>query len=684
MAHAWLELGQPLSATQVLSAALALLPEGERLRGEFLLADALRQAGMCASAIPFYLRYREAGTALDDLVAERLASCYRELGAYTRAAEEFECAAGKDRTLSEQVGMLEEAATDWWRAGAYDRALAALERILAVARKAWYRARILYRTGEVLRDAGRTDEAYARWEEALTSYPDTVGASWAADALLAAGRPVEAYAVARAYRAAGRPREAIPWFERALREQAAPESALRLALAETRAEAGDVEGAAAELMNLVRDDPGNPAWPLRIARLWAEAGETERAAEAYAQVAARFPGRPEAAEALWEQGRCLEELGQDSDALSAYLALMERFPQHGRARDAAFRAGLLCYRQGEYGRAAALWEGNDSRLALWRGLALARVGRLAEARVAWEEATAQEGYAAARARELLGGMGSFGALRGRFIAPGPNEGQAEAETWLEDRFGRPFSPTLPLEVRNDSLFVRGKELLALGYAEEARGPFALLVERFRYDGPALYALALFLREEGLHALSIRAGERLLALLGKPEEEVPPFLLRIVYPAPYAERVARECWSEQLDPLAFLAMVRQESRFDRYATSWAEARGLTQVIPSTGAGIAVQLDYPAFRVEDLYRPALSLRFGAWYLGEQQRMFGGRLFPALAAYNAGPGNARRWAGGSTVVVDPDLFYEAIDFTETRDYVERIYTSYWTYRRLYAVIR
>jgi soluble lytic murein transglycosylase len=61
--------------------------------------------------------------------------------------------------------------------------------------------------------------------------------------------------------------------------------------------------------------------------------------------------------------------------------------------------------------------------------------------------------------------------------------------------------------------------------------------------------------------------------------------------------------------------------------------------------------------------------------------GSLQAALAAYNGGPGNAQRWAGG-TSVADPDLFTEAIDFAETRDYVKLVYGYYGAYRRLYAL--
>ena len=70
---------------------------------------------------------------------------------------------------------------------------------------------------------------------------------------------------------------------------------------------------------------------------------------------------------------------------------------------------------------------------------------------------------------------------------------------------------------------------------------------------------------------------------------------------------------------------------------AGALGLTQVIPSTGEAIAGDLGSADFAASDLFRPNVSLRFGASYLSDQLQAFDGDPYRALAAYNGGPGAA-----------------------------------------------
>jgi len=106
----------------------------------------------------------------------------------------------------------------------------------------------------------------------------------------------------------------------------------------------------------------------------------------------------------------------------------------------------------------------------------------------------------------------------------------------------------------------------------------------------------------------------------------------------------------------------------------------QVIPSTGEQIAAELDWPpGYQTADLYRPYVSLRFGTYYLAAQRDRFDGRIEVALAGYNGGPANARRWLDDAGD--DPDLFLELITLDEPRLYLQRIKEHLAVYRALYG---
>ena len=160
----------------------------------------------------------------------------------------------------------------------------------------------------------------------------------------------------------------------------------------------------------------------------------------------------------------------------------------------------------------------------------------------------------------------------------------------------------------------------------------------------------------------------------------PAALALAYPAVFPEIVSEQAADNGFSPFLLLGLVRQESFYDPRAVSPAEASGLTQVIPTTAEGIAEELDEKDFRNADLFRPRVSLRFGAYYLGVQIEQLDGDVPAALSAYNGGPGNASRWQenGGG----DPDVFLETIEFSETRAYVELVLENYATYLYAYGV--
>lgn len=135
---------------------------------------------------------------------------------------------------------------------------------------------------------------------------------------------------------------------------------------------------------------------------------------------------------------------------------------------------------------------------------------------------------------------------------------------------------------------------------------------------------------------------------------------------------------QLDRALIYALMRQESNFKTNAKSRAGARGLMQLMPGT-AGFISGHRYRGWRSEKLYDPELNVTLGQKYMVHLLETPGidGSLFLAVAAYNGGPGNLRRWLRRVDFRDDPLLFIESIPRRETRIYVERVLTNFWLYR-------
>ena len=87
----------------------------------------------------------------------------------------------------------------------------------------------------------------------------------------------------------------------------------------------------------------------------------------------------------------------------------------------------------------------------------------------------------------------------------------------------------------------------------------------------------------------------------------------------------------------------------------------------------------FQPSDMYKPYVNVTFGVFYLKEQLDSFDGNVYAALAAYNGGPGNSAEWYRISNG--DPNLFINAISYSETQTYVRRIYEQYEQYAQIYG---
>jgi soluble lytic murein transglycosylase len=132
-----------------------------------------------------------------------------------------------------------------------------------------------------------------------------------------------------------------------------------------------------------------------------------------------------------------------------------------------------------------------------------------------------------------------------------------------------------------------------------------------------------------------------------------------------------------------AITRQESQFDRGARSSANAIGMMQLVPATAAEQAQKMGLPASPTSRLSEdPVWNVTLGSGFIQRLRDSYGGSAPLAVAAYNAGPGNVRRFLAqiGDPRTGDVIDWIEAIPFAETRNYVQRVLENAVVYETLH----
>lgn len=149
----------------------------------------------------------------------------------------------------------------------------------------------------------------------------------------------------------------------------------------------------------------------------------------------------------------------------------------------------------------------------------------------------------------------------------------------------------------------------------------------------------------------------------------------LYPCLYSTLV--NYWSKRrgLYPSLVFALIKAESSFKRDAISKPGAIGLMQIMPLTSADVSKELRYYDY---DLKLPKDNIIIGTYYLSKRIGMVGD-VYKALASYNGGIGNVRKWEKDYGHL-PKELFIEAIPFGQTRNYVKKILVYSVLYDALY----
>lgn len=152
-------------------------------------------------------------------------------------------------------------------------------------------------------------------------------------------------------------------------------------------------------------------------------------------------------------------------------------------------------------------------------------------------------------------------------------------------------------------------------------------------------------------------------------------LQAAYPMRYRGIVERYASEFDVESGLIYSIMKNESGFSEKAVSDKNAVGLMQITPSTAEWISEKINETDYCLSD---PDVNIRFSCWYISYLCKTFGS-VETAVAAYNAGEGNVKKWLNDGRYSFDGKSL-SVIPFGETEKYVKNVMSSYKIYNKLY----
>jgi len=523
---------------------------------------------------------------------------------------------------------------------------------------------------------GQPDRAAQEWLEIWSRIPDAPEASLAEAAL----DRLEAQRERRYRRAASWGRRSEALYDLRHNEAALEACQRALALGPSAAEHREVARRQAYLLFRLRRYPEaakafsalgrGKEFRFWHARSLARAGRVEQAIALF-KTLARNPRHSLDARALF-LAATLEEERAPKGAAKQEEIVARRAPQPSLRREARWRLGWRAWKEGRFQVASAEFE----------GLVREEADPLAALRPRywWARSQMAEGDAAgAQAlREMardypFSYYGWRASQRVARMAPTEREPAPTRQGGEKPKGRSRASKLAPRDL------ARVRALVEAGLLEDAQQAIRALTRGRR--GADLVTLARLYQATGAY----HAAERLvidpnlmrLAAGPRPRQEE---LWWLAWPDAYAQQVEAAAAQHGVEAALVYAVMREESGYRPDILSVVGARGLTQIMPGTGARLARQLGRDGFHPDQLFDPAVNLELGAFYLAQLMRRFDGRASAAIASYNAGPAVVTRWLQAGSDLGD-DAWVEAIPYAQTREYARRVLRSLHIYRTLYG---
>ena len=220
----------------------------------------------------------------------------------------------------------------------------------------------------------------------------------------------------------------------------------------------------------------------------------------------------------------------------------------------------------------------------------------------------------------------------------------------------PVDSRMVEQVRNTPAVRRAVELQARGQTGDARREWLNAARHFSRE--QLLAQARLGYQMGWYLPAIRT-------LGQAQ-----YLddLDVRFPMAYQNSLVSASRNRNIHSSWAFAITRQESVFMTDARSGSGAMGLMQLMPGTATETARRYGIPLASPQQAYDAETNIQLGTAYLSQMYGQFGSNRILASAAYNAGPGNVRKWLN-VTSHLPYDIWIESIPFDETRQYVQNV---------------
>lgn len=422
-----------------------------------------------------------------------------------------------------------------------------------------------------------------------------------------------------------------------------------------------------------------------LGRAYTNLDNNGEAISSFEKLTAQYPSSSYGDDALYRMGRIYSIDNNTDKAIKSFEKVFERYPSGDKTGEALWELGWIQYKSDYYSQAKETF---SNMASLFTGT------RLQGKALYWQAKCHIKLEETEEAVELCGQIAASGdysyytfAARDLALSLDASAAISPLNTDLS-LHGTEISEILPGIFETDDVGTDGRvdhitkalELIKLGFYNSASLEIGSGTDILEKDPERVLEIAALYYAAGDYAdcLGLIYNNLTNIKSGLSDDHLA-YAYYLYYPYAYKEIVDKYSKIYEVDPLFILAVMRQESNFKPDAGSYAGARGLMQIMPATGKGIADQISMSGYEDEMLFDPETNINMGAYYLGQQLDSFEQNMIYCLGAYNGGPGSMSNWISRFGTISE-DEFIEHITYLETKDYIKRVLGNYYLYKLLY----